>query len=246
MTTGLHARASIGRRTVLKSGAGMVGVLALSGSASAVVAQEDAYDESPEDGEEFPIPQLNVDTMTTELEGETLPVVSYEELRPGSTTYVGAVPGRSDLFVGVSLLDAGAEGPTEADQPDIVAYLCDGTVGSTAEVGVYLWGEYDEAGVTLTGEAGTRDEDATVELTMGDGEFLGAVTLAGEESHPFLATEATGDAGMYVAAIDLDPDEFTSIHWVVLPDGRQRGVGAGMAVGVRAMIEAARLILGQR
>lgn len=221
MATELNPKNGVARRTVLKASAGTAGVIALSGSATAIATQGDEDDEQPEDVGEFRIPQLNLNTLEAEFEDATLQATPYGEWRQESTTYVGEVTGYSGLFVGVSLLDDDAEQSTEGEQPEIVAYLCDGEVGSTVEVGVYFWDEYDENGVTLSAESDESNENDEVKVAMVDGEFLGAVTLADEESHPFLATEATGDADLYWAAIN--PDEGTFIQWVVLPDGRQRG-----------------------
>lgn len=203
----------VSRRTVLKASAVGMGTFGLSGCMGAGEPLEDDESNPIERGviEDVRIPYLELDTLEAELAGETLQAESYEDLRPGSITYVGEVIGHPyrNLFAGVSLLD------DDTEQPDIVSYLCDGEVGTRDAFGLYLTGEHDAGGVTLA------NEDGEVKLALVDGEFLGATTLADEESFPFLATEATGDAGLYWA--EIDPEEGTGLLWVVLPDGRQRG-----------------------
>jgi hypothetical protein len=111
---------------------------------------------------------------------------------------------------------------TDADeQPDIVAYLCDGEVGAQGDIGLWLTGEFDGTGTTLTGE---EAQDGEVSLVLVDGEFLGAARLPNEEERvPFVTSEATGDAGLYQAETEVDETEVT-VRWVVLPDWRQRGL----------------------
>jgi hypothetical protein len=234
MTTEPNPRNGIARRAVLKGSAGTAGAFALSGCANAIVAQEDEYeDELPEDIEEFRIPQLNLDTLEAEFEGETLQAVSYEDGRPGSTTYIGEAAGRPGTFVAVSHLDETAEADEmnnddeadgEDEQSDIVVYLCDGEVGTQGMFELWLTGDFDEDGMTLTNE--DVDENSEVKLALVDGEFLGAATLSGEEKPvPFVASGATGGAGLYMAESEayIVDDGPLSIWWVVLADGRQRG-----------------------
>ncbi|WP_348612614.1 twin-arginine translocation signal domain-containing protein [Halobaculum rarum] len=212
----------LSRRTLLKAG-GVTGVtLAISGCLSAGVAQGDdetrENDESAqiEGDESIRIPQLHLDTLEAEVQGETLQAESYEDWRSESTSYVGQVNGRrsGDLFIGVSLPGNGAEQHSE-----MVVYLCDGEVGAFAEIGFYMTGEYDDGGVTLTDNILSANEDSEVKLALVGGEFLGAVTLANGEQFPFIAVEAAGDAGLYWAQTD---DGDMLFLWIVLPDGRQR------------------------
>lgn len=215
--------AGLSRRTLLKAGAVTGTALALSSSASATGAQD--YDDNPpENSEDVRVPYLDLDTLEADFEGETLQAESYADWRPGSTTYVGQVIRRSgpDPFAGVSLLDDTAQSD-EDGQPELIAYLCDGEPGTREGWGILLSGDFEPGGVTLTPETA---EDAEVKLALVDGEFLGAATLPDGETHPFLASETTGDAGVYRATID--PEEETFAHWVVLPDGRQRAKDTGV------------------
>jgi hypothetical protein len=209
-TTGLS------RRALLKAGTATGTTLALSKFVTASKAQEDGTSDPTEGSDTISIPQLHLDTFETEVQGETQQAGSYEDWRPGSTSYVGQVSGRrsGDLFVGVSLLKADDEQFSE-----IVVYLCDGEVGAFAEIGFYMSGEYNGGGVTLTENILSATEDSEAKLALVDGEVLGAVTLANGEQYPFIATEATGDAGLYWAEFD---DGDMLVLWIVLPDKRQR------------------------
>jgi hypothetical protein len=216
----------LSRRTLLKAGAVTGSALALSSSVTAGAAQED--DDSPDNREDIRVPYLDLDTLETDFEGETLQAESYADWRPASTTYVGQVVGRSspDLFAGVSLLADTAQSD-EDGQAELVAYLCDGEPGAQDGFGILLSGDFDAGGATLTPETdedaeGIKPiEDVEIKLALVDGEILGAATLPDGETHPFLAAEATGDAGMY--RTELDPEQERFLQWVALPDGRQRG-----------------------
>lgn len=197
--------------------------------ASSVSAGQAQEDDNPSEGlEDVKVPYLDLDSLEAEFDGETLHAESYGDWRSGSTTYVGAAPGRlgRDLFTGVSLLD-GTEQSDEDGQPEIVTYLCDGEPGTRDAFGFHLSGEYDGSGVVLTprdvenAEAIEVVEDVEVKLSLVDGEFLGAANLPDGESVPFLAAEVTGDADIYRATIG--PEEEMFAQWIVLPDGRQRG-----------------------
>lgn len=219
VTTDTGSIAGLSRRTLLKAGAVTGSAFALSSSVSAGEGQEDdPYEDEPSVAY-IRIPYLDLDTLEAEFEGETLQAESYADGRPGSTTYVGEVIGRPGpaLFAGVSLLDD-TDRSDEDGQSGIVAYLCNGEPGALGKLGLHFVGDYDAGGVTLTPKDA---EDVAMKVALVDGEFLGAVTLPDGESFPFLATEATDDAGIYWT--EVDPEEETSVRWVVLPDGRQRG-----------------------
>ncbi len=191
----------ISRRTMLKASGAGASALGIIGTASAGYDEDDQGDEDefdPDDFDPFETSELNLETLEAEIPSGTL------QAEPLENTYVGEVT--DELFVGISFTE------DDTGQPDeIAAYLCDGN-----EIAIWLVGEYEVGGVTLAGE---EDE---VKLAMVDDEFLGAASLADEESVPFLAAEATGDGGLYQAVAEVDEVEVTA-RWIVLSDGRQRG-----------------------
>ena len=205
----------LSRRTLLKVGAVTGGILAFSGCATAGEDEDDNSDPT-EEVESIRIPQLHLDTLEAEVQGETLKAVSYEDWRSGNTSYVGQVSGRrnADLFVGVSLPGDDAE-----EYPETVAYLCNGKIGAFADIGIYMTGDYAVGGATFTDNVLSADEDSEIKLALVDGEFLGAVTLTDGEQFPFISVEATGEAGLYAAATE---ERDLLVLWIVLPDGRQR------------------------
>jgi hypothetical protein len=141
---------------------------------------------------------LDVSSMEFQVPGGIL------EVRASPNPYVGEVT--DELFVGVSF--PGDVGPGE----EVTVYLCDD------EHGEWLSGELDaEGALTLEGE------ETTVELRLADGGVSGTVAWRGGPDLPFTASSAAGEAGLYWAQ-----DTFDDVHhwagWVVLPDGRQRGV----------------------
>lgn len=218
------SRPDLSRRTLLKTGTVAGGTLALSGFARTGGSQPD--DEPPKEHNPEPakgvdrirVPQLNLDTLEAEVEGETLQAVSYEDWRSNSTTYVGKVSGirGPDVFVGISRLDDDAE-----QDPELVVYLCNGEVGAVPTIRIYQTGDYDPTGVTLTDKnVPSANEHIEVKLASVGDTFLGSLTLAEGEPHPLVGHEATGDAGLYKAET---ADEDLVVHWVVFPDGRQRG-----------------------
>lgn len=222
----------ISRRTVLKTSAIGAGGLAASSLANPGMAQQEEVDgdeDDPlDDAEDFRIPKLNLDTLEAALNDEILQAESSEESRPGSTTYVGEAAGRPGLFVAVSHLDEETTQPEADEQPDDVAvYMCDGEIGARTDLSLWLTGDFDETGMTFTGTVADEeiDEEATVKLALIDGEFLGVATFPGEDPVAFVASEATGDAGLYSADSEehTDNDDPMTIRWIVLPDGRQRG-----------------------
>ncbi|MFP9193044.1 twin-arginine translocation signal domain-containing protein [Natrialbaceae archaeon A-CW1-1] len=199
----------ISRRTMLKASGAGASALGIIGTASADYDDNDQGDEdefNPDDFNPFETSELNLETLEAEIPGGTL------QAEPLENTYVGEVT--DDLFVGVSFTDDDTGQPEE-----IAAYLCDGN-----DIAIWLVGEYEVGGVTLA------DEEDEVKLAMVDGEFLGAASLADEEGVPFLAAEATGDAGLYQAETEVDEVEVTA-RWIVLSDGRQRGTSICCAGG---------------
>lgn len=212
----------ISRRTVLKTSAVGAGGLALGASANAAGAQAQAETEDEQDDEDeaepVRIPQLNLETLEATIGDETLQAESAEESRPGSTTYVGEAAGRPGLFVAVSHVDEAPDQPDE-EQPDVAVYLCNAEVGTESDLGLWLTGDFDETGMTLTIE---EDQDVEVKVALVDGEFLGVARLPDEaETVPFVTSEATGVAGMYAA--ESEQAEDAGLRWIVLADGRQRG-----------------------
>lgn len=220
----------VSRRTLLKaSGVGAAG-LALGASANPGAAQEEDDEADPDaDSEDFRVPYLDLDTLQTTFGDETLQAESTDESRPGSTTYVGEAAGRPGLFVAVSHVDDELDQPGEGEEPvDLGVYLCDGEVGTRSTIGLWLTGEFEESGTTLSHEV---VEGVEVKLARVEGEFLGAVTVSGEDGGdafhvPFVATESTGDEGLYSAESEVHSvnDEPLTLRWVVLNDGRQRGI----------------------
>ncbi len=221
----------VSRRTLLKASGVGAGGLALGASASPVTAQqeEDDEDDPNADRPDFRVPYLDRDILQAEFEGETLQAESVEEGRPGSTTYVGEAADRPGLFVAVSHADEEPDQPDEDEVPvDLSVYLCDGEVGTKSNIGLWLTGEFDETGTTLSHE---EVEGVRLKLALVDGVFLGVVTFSGEGGgeellFQFVATEATGDEGLYMAESEEHSvnDEPLTLRWVVLNDGRQRGI----------------------
>ena len=211
------------RRTVLKTGAVGIGTYGLAGCLGVGEAQEDNEPNLIERRviEDARIPYLDLDTLESEFEGETLQAESLEGLRSGSTTYVGEAAGQPGLFIAVSHVEGDPNQTEEEEQlPEIVVYLCDGEIGTQGDISLWLTGEFNETGTTLTHE---EVEGTEFKLALVDGEFLGVARLPDEEaSIPFVTAEATGDAGLYQAETEVDEEEMT-VRWIVLPDGRQRG-----------------------
>jgi hypothetical protein len=218
----------ISRRTLLKAGTVAGGTLAISGcttTGEARLDDEPSDDDTPGQTngvDDIRVPRLHLDTLEAEVEGETLRAVSYEDWRPSSATYVGHVSGirGPDLFVGVSRPGGDAE-----DDAELVVYLCNGEIGGVPTIRIYQTGDYDTSGVTLTEEnVSSADGHIETKLALVGGTFLGSLSLADGEPFPFIAHEATGDAGLYKA--ETEAGDLVA-HWIVFPDGRQRG---GMAM----------------
>lgn len=217
----------VSRRTLLKAGTVAAGTLAISGCASTGEAQpdppEDDTSEPTKGVDDIRVPQLHLDTLETEVKGETLQAVSYEDWRSGSTTYVGQVGGirGPDLFVGISRPGDDAEQFESEKDAELVVYLCNGEIGAAPTIRIYQTGDYDTGGITLTEDNGpSTDENIEIKLALVDDTFLGTLALADGEPFPFSAHEATGDAGLYKAETE---DGDLVAHWVVFPDGRERG-----------------------
>lgn len=223
----------VSRRILLKASGIGVGGLALGASASPVAAQEEGEDDEDDQLDDPRVPYLDLETLEAELDGETLRAESFEARRPGSTTYVGEAAGHPGVFVAVSHLAEESDLAEGDEQPDdVVLYICNGEVGARNEVSLWLSGEFDESGTTFTGATEEGDEDFEVKLAFVDGAFLGTATLPDvEKPVTFVASEATGDAGLYgteseALATNGNP---LPVRWVVLADGRQRG---GICVGI--------------
>ncbi len=149
------------------------------------------------DFEPFDAQELNLETL--EVEFPDGPV----QAQPWENTWVGQVT--DDLFIGIRVADAYGDEPR-----DVTAYLCDN------DLWVLLDGELVDGAGTLS------DEDTEVELELVDEQITGTVTLAREDPVDFTASPADGDAGVYIAATEINEVEVTG-RWIVLEDGQQRG-----------------------
>jgi hypothetical protein len=168
---------------------------------------EDDIDEIPEDFEPFDTPELDLETREAQL-GEQ--VVTAE---PWDNTWVGEVT--DSWFIGITVADAYGSDPRET-----TVYLCDN------DRGIVLNGEFpaDEDTTSLS------NDEAEVELTLIDDEITGTVSINGQDPESFDAEAATDDAGVYVAATEVDEVEVAA-RWIVLADGRQRGTSVCCAMG---------------
>jgi hypothetical protein len=117
------------------------------------------------------------------------------------TTFVGQI-GDTESFIGVV-----------SDGRTAVAYVCDGQ-----SVSHWFRGQVSGGAFDLQSAGGARLQ-ATVSKTLAQGQFTapGAATLA------FSANPATEPAGLYRAEQQTDDGRYVA-GWVVLPDGRQRGL----------------------
>jgi hypothetical protein len=148
-----------------------------------------------------------VESLSPELDLASLEALSLDRTfvaEAYDNTYVGEVT--DDLLIGISL---DSRYPDQAE--GVSVYLCD-----SEDVSVYLWGDIENGGATLS------EDDVQVELTVSDDEITGTVALNGEDEQSFTATEAAGDSGMYVAT-DAAGEIDIEVRWVVASDGRQRG-----------------------
>lgn len=139
-----------------------------------------------------PLPPLDVETLTATVAGAT---VSAEQ-HPGET-YVGAVT--DDLLIAVAL----HEESDDTEAPAATVYLCD-----SSEISEWLRGDVGTEPTTIDAET------LTVELVRSGGVLEGQVNLHDGSVLPFIAEQATGDAGLYTLALDdatvlegLDADE---------------------------------------
>ncbi|MFC7228726.1 twin-arginine translocation signal domain-containing protein [Salinirubellus salinus] len=144
------------------------------------------------------VPELDLDTLQAETPAGT---ITAEQIW-AENTYVGAVD--EELYIGISF----PEDPKTAQEATV--YLCDG------EMAEYLTGEVRAGTNMLEGEL------LDIELSFDDGVVSGVVIQDGEEPRPFVANEATGDAGLYSAEFTFESDEYRP-YWIVLADGSQRG-----------------------
>jgi hypothetical protein len=168
-----------------------------SDDADATESPEDSF-ELPDDFEPFDTPEIDLETLSAELPDETM------DVEPWANTWVGEVT--EDLFIGIRIADSYGDSPRE-----VSVYMCDGEDFAMAD------------GELVEGEASLSGEDVEVEFTLVDDEITGTVTLEGAEQVDFSAYPATDDAGVYVGVSERDELVMTG-RWVVLPDGRQRGI----------------------
>ena len=160
-----------------------------------------------EDESELEAPALDLETMSASTPGLTMEARAYNNVHVADIT--------EELLVAVSM-DSDYAG--EADS--ISAYVCDGD-----QVGFYVTGhvENGQASVQLA-------DNAYLEFTVDGDSISGSVTLDGQEIGSFDATEATGDAGLYVAEETIEGQDVVG-RWIVLEDGRQAGQ---LCIGIRA------------
>jgi hypothetical protein len=137
------------------------------------------------------------------------------QAEPVENAFVGQV--NDDLFIGIALAEDGEGGQSQ----EIIVYLCDG------EYGEWLAGELEPGGGAKLENAGLyhSETNTIIEgLSITDSAISGKVILWGEEAHPFTATAATDDAGLFWAwKTNDDSDVVIFAGWVVLSDGRQQG-----------------------
>lgn len=150
---------------------------------------------------------LDVETLQAESDGGTL------EAEEVSDAFVGEVT--EDLFIGVAVYDEGQY----ADDEQVGVYLCD----DGDEINAWLTGELASEGVAELDADHEDLPDVRITVEVGDDEVTGEVVDSEGESHSFTASPASGDAGLYVAEATFDGEEHRG-SWIVLEDGRQRGV----------------------
>jgi hypothetical protein len=173
------------------------------------VAAEDEADDVAEVDDEFaevrenfePFDAQELDLETLEVEFPNGPTTA----EPWDNTWVGQVS--DDLFIGIRIADAYGDAPRE-----VTAYLCDNDFWAVLD------GELVDDAAALSDE----DDETEVNLELIDDEITGSVSLAGQSPMDFSAEPASGDAGVYVAATEIDEVEVTG-RWIVLEDGQQRG-----------------------
>lgn len=128
----------------------------------------------------------------------------------GPGTFVGEIAG-ADLFVGIGFVRVGEAGALE-----MLAYVSDGAgrdgwfPGRAHEVG------QDLVRFAVTSRDGRLESDLTNETARG------TVTLDGQ-NFEFTAPRATGNSGVFRSEGTVEGKRQLT-GWVVLPDGRQKGV----------------------
>lgn len=157
-----------------------------------------------EDEDDEAAATLDLDTLQASTDAGTL------QAEPMSNAFVGEVT--EDLFIGVVLYE---DDEYAGDEQAVGVYLCDN--GQTTNA--WLSGELGDDGVAQLDDG--ADLQVTVEVQ--DGVVTGEVMTSEEDSHTFTATAASGDAGLYRAEESVDGDDQLGT-WVVLEDGRQRGL----------------------
>jgi hypothetical protein len=145
--------------------------------------------------------RLDLQTLQASTEQGVYQAAPVENARVGEVT--------EDLFVAVVVPEVVEEGQS------VSVYLCDGEAFSQ-----WLSAELDADGQALLGQV----IGAQVSLRIEDnGEVFGLAQVPGQLPHPFRATEATGEAGLYRAEETFDGVDHVA-GWIVLPDGRQKGI----------------------
>lgn len=147
--------------------------------------------------------RLFLPTLFLLLAGFCLTACGRAQTPPSVTgSFVGTVEG-TDAFI--SLV-------SQTDQ-QLVAYICDGQTIST-----WFRGERNENQVDLLAPSGVR-----LQASIENGRVTGSVTLAEGRVHPFTASPADGEAGLYRAEQTINDTRYVG-GWIVLNDGTQQGL----------------------
>jgi len=141
---------------------------------------------------------------------------------PGTTTYLGTVPG-TQAFLGIVLTGQEAR-----------AYVCDGTPTRLGTLGDWFRGQVHNGTLDATNQGGVH---LHAQITVQ--EARGTLTLADGHTLPFTAPFVSdiSQAGVYEGTALLNGQSYHA-GWVVLPDGEQRGMGPTIGknrIGVGAL-----------
>jgi hypothetical protein len=131
-----------------------------------------------------------------------------EETTTAASSFVGTVEG-SEAFIGLV-----------REGENVMAYVCDGDSTSA-----WFVGQAAGDGITATSKGG-----AQLAATFGENEVTGTFTPAGGAALSFTANAATPPAGLYRAEETFEEQEHVG-GWIVLPDGRQKGLIVKIADG---------------
>jgi hypothetical protein len=143
---------------------------------------------------------LDLENLQAETDGGVIRAVPL----PGAL--VGAVNER--LFIAVLIGEPEGYG----EQRQVTVYVCD-----SDQVSIWVRGAMEGTGATLV------SDHIRVALVVDGGTASGYVVLAEGQDQPFEAAVASGDAGLYRAEEALG-DLIAIGSWIVLHDGRQRGI----------------------